>query len=50
MNKSSTEGIGFGLVISKMIVKKFDGEINFKSKPKEGSEFVFSFAIGKQDE
>ena len=30
--KFNTQGIGLGLVISKMIVQKFGGEIKFKSK------------------
>ena len=50
MNKSNTEGIGFGLVISKMIVQKFDGSIGFKSEPDLGSEFVFSFAIKEKSD
>ena len=32
--KINTQGIGLGLVISKMIVTKFGGEIDFKSKHK----------------
>ena len=50
MNKSSTDGIGFGLVISKMIVKQFEGNIKFKSEPDVGSEFMFSFKIAQEDE
>ena len=30
-NGINVEGIGLGLVISKLIVEKFDGQINFKS-------------------
>lgn len=30
--KFNTQGIGLGLVISKMIVQKFGGHIEFKSK------------------
>ena len=30
--KFNTKGIGLGLVISKMIVQKFNGQIFFKSK------------------
>ena len=33
----NTIGIGLGLVISKMIVNKFDGVIGFDSKFNEGS-------------
>lgn len=32
--KINTNGIGLGLVISKMLVTKFDGEIDFQSKYK----------------
>jgi hypothetical protein len=39
------EGIGLGLVICKMIVKKFNGKINFVSKYKEGSTFFYSFEL-----
>ena len=38
----NTEGIGLGLVISKLIVSKFNGKIDFKSKWKKGSTFFFS--------
>ena len=43
--KFNTQGIGLGLVISKMIVEKFGGEISFKSKYKHGTQFMFSFEI-----
>ena len=36
-------GIGLGLVISKMIVKKFDGNINFISEYEKGTTFYFTF-------
>ena len=39
----NVDGIGLGLVISKMIVNKFNGEINFMSKYKKGSTFFFTF-------
>ena len=39
----NTQGIGLGLVISKLLVHKFNGEINFMSKHKNGSTFYFSF-------
>ena len=41
--KVNTKGIGLGLVISKLIVKKFNGCIDFISKFKKGSTFFFSF-------
>ena len=41
--KINTQGIGLGLVISKMIVSKFNGKIDFISKYKKGSTFFFSF-------
>lgn len=46
--KSETEnskGIGLGLVISKMIVEKFDGVINFVSKFQKGTTFYFTFQV-----
>ena len=36
-------GIGLGLVISKMIVNKFNGNIEFQSTFKKGSTFYFTF-------
>ena len=36
-------GIGLGLVISKMIVNKFNGDIDFESTYKKGSNFYFTF-------
>jgi len=45
-NKTSNiGGIGLGLVISKLIVTKFDGKIGFKSIENVGSSFYFSFGI-----
>jgi len=43
--KINTQGIGLGLVISKLIVEKFNGTIDFISEYKEGSTFFFSFEI-----
>ena len=43
--KINTQGIGLGLVISKLIVEKFNGTIDFISQYKEGSTFFFSFEI-----
>ena len=41
--KINTHGIGLGLLISKMIVNKFHGRIEFESKYKRGSTFWFTF-------
>ena len=43
--KLNVGGIGLGLVISKMIVEKFNGHIDFISKYEEGSTFYFTFEI-----
>jgi K+-sensing histidine kinase KdpD len=43
--KINTQGIGLGLVISRMIVEKFNGKIDFESQHKKGSTFFFSFEI-----
>ena len=39
----NTKGIGLGLVISKLIVNHFGGDIRFESKVGEGSKFSFNF-------
>jgi len=39
----NTKGIGLGLVISKLIVNKFKGYIDFVSKHKQGSTFFYTF-------
>ena len=39
----NTNGIGLGLVISKLIVNKFNGYIDFVSKHKKGSTFFYTF-------
>ena len=39
------KGIGLGLVISKLIVQKFNGIINFVSKWKKGTTFFFTFEV-----
>lgn len=39
----NTNGIGLGLVICKLIVKKFNGKINFLSKVNKGTTFFFDF-------
>ena len=38
-------GIGLGLVICKLIVNKFNGQINFISKHGKGTTFYFTFEI-----
>ena len=43
--KVNTQGIGLGLVISRMIVSKFNGSIDFISKYQKGSAFFFSFEL-----
>lgn len=40
--KINTDGIGLGLMISKMIVDNFNGHINFASEYRKGSIFYFS--------
>jgi two-component system phosphate regulon sensor histidine kinase PhoR len=44
-SKVNTQGIGLGLVISKLIVDKFDGNIDFDSTFGKGSCFWFTFEI-----
>ena len=39
----STKGIGFGLMVSKLIVEEFNGKIDFVSKWKIGSTFFYTF-------
>ena len=41
----NTQGIGLGLVISKLIVTKFQGQIDFISEFKKGSIFFYTFEI-----
>jgi signal transduction histidine kinase len=41
---------GLGLMISKMIVKKFGGTIWFVSKHKHGSSFTFDFHLENSDQ
>ena len=41
--KINTKGIGLGLVISRLIVSKFNGYMDFVSKYTEGSTFFYTF-------
>ena len=43
----NTNGIGLGLMISKMIVSSFDGILDFASEYKKGSIFFFTFTTEK---
>ena len=43
--KLNLKGIGLGLVISKLIVGKFEGYIDFISKYQHGSTFFYTFSI-----
>ena len=43
--KINTKGIGLGLMISKLIVEKFNGSIDFVSTFKKGSTFFFTFQL-----
>ena len=45
----NTKGIGLGLHISKLIVEKFKGRINFFSKYKKGTTFYYSFEVFDYD-
>ena len=38
-------GIGIGLVLCKLIVNKFDGQMDFISKYKHGSTFYITFTL-----
>ena len=38
-------GIGLGLAISKLIVQKFGGSIDFVSEYKQGSTFFYTFKL-----
>ena len=40
-----TGGIGLGLNISTLIVKKFNGILDFESKVGVGSNFFFTFEV-----
>ena len=45
--KINPNGIGLGLVISKLIVSQFNGKIDFISKYEFGSTFFYDFEIQK---
>ena len=46
-HKFNIQGIGLGLIISKMIVNKFGGQIDFVSKYKKGTTFFYTFLVDK---
>ena len=48
--KINVQGVGLGLVICKLIVEKFQGNIDFISKHKKGSTFFFTFKLEELDE
>ena len=41
----NTKGIGLGLYISKLIVEKMNGKINFFSKYRHGTTFFYTFQV-----
>ena len=41
----NVNGIGLGLMISKLNVEKFEGEISFESQEGQGSCFTFTFKL-----
>ena len=47
--KINVQGVGLGLVICKLIVNKFGGEVDFFSKYKKGSTFFFTFETEEID-
>ena len=49
-NKINTQGIGLGLVISKLIVEKFGGKLNFLSEYKKETSFYFTFPLNDIDD
>ena len=46
----NTKGIGLGLMISELIVKQFNGWIEFQSEKNEGSTFTFNFKLEDEEE
>ena len=49
-SKLNTKGIGLGLSISNLIVKKFNGIIDFTSEVGVGSNFFFTFELNDIDD
>jgi K+-sensing histidine kinase KdpD len=47
--KNNFQGVGLGLAVSKLIVNKFNGKIDFISKFRKGSTFFFTFEIEEVD-
>jgi len=41
----NTQGIGLGLVISKLIVEKFGGKLKFFSEYGKGTTFYYTFPL-----
>ena len=48
--KINVHGVGLGLMICKLIVNKFEGNIDFVSKYKKGSTFFFTFKLDPNDQ
>lgn len=48
--KVNRNGIGLGLVISRMLVEKFNGQINFVSTYTKGTTFTFTFETQECDQ
>ena len=44
---TNTKGIGLGLCISNLIVKKFNGMIDFTSEINKGSNFFYTFEVNE---
>ena len=47
---NNTKGIGLGLSISNLIVKKFNGALDFNSEVGVGSNFFFTFELLEDDQ
>jgi signal transduction histidine kinase len=45
----NTKGIGLGLVIAKLIVEQFNGQISFESEKDVGSTFTFTFMLDNEN-
>ena len=45
----NTKGIGLGLVIAKLIVEQFNGQISFESEKEVGSTFTFTFMLDNEN-